>query len=98
MLRSVGRAELLNGHRVLAVVKVVVGDELAATIGTQALEVKSERHDIVLHELDQSRQRLAHQDEVGHLKFGVVIGVLCHDAVAPRAAGVTAPTRSVLRN
>ena len=36
----------------LAVVVVVVGDELGATIGSNILEAKSERYDEVLHKFD----------------------------------------------
>ena len=35
LLRNVGRQQLLDDHRVLAVVVVVVGDEFTDTIGTQ---------------------------------------------------------------
>ena len=52
VLWSIGRAELLNDRHGLAVVTVVVGDKLAAAIGTQVLEAKSERHDKGLHEFD----------------------------------------------
>ena len=47
---------MLDDRRGLAVVVILVGDELAATIGTQVLEAKSEKNDEVLHKLDQSRQ------------------------------------------
>ena len=56
MLWSIGRAELLDDYRGLAVVAVVVGGELAAAIGTQVAEAKSERHKEVLYEFDQSRR------------------------------------------
>ena len=46
-LRSAGRAKLMGDRRGLAVVTVVVGDEFAATIGTQGFEAKLERHDEV---------------------------------------------------
>ena len=58
VLWSVRRAELLNDYRGLAAVAVVIGDELDADICMQVLEAKPERYDKVLHEFDQSRQRL----------------------------------------
>ena len=78
------RDELLDGHRGLAVVAVVVGDELAAAIGTQVLEAKSKRHDRVLHEFDQSRKHFVpRHDEVYYLELGVVVGAIGHEAVVP---------------
>ena len=50
VLWSVGRAELLHDRLSLAVVAVVIGNELAAAIGTQAMEVNFEKHDEVLRQ------------------------------------------------
>ena len=58
LLRSVGRAELLDGRRGLATVAVIVGGELTAKIGTQVLEAKLKRYGQVFCNFDQSRQRL----------------------------------------
>ena len=83
-LRSVGWAELLDDRRGLEVVAVVVSVELAAVIGAQVLEAKSERHDKVLHEFDQSRHRLVHRrDEVDRLQLDVGVGGLDYEAVVP---------------
>ena len=81
------RVGLLDGHRGLAAVAVVVGDELAAAIGTQVLEAKLERHE-VLHEFNHSLWRfILHRDEVYRLELGVVVGELGHEAVAPVRRG-----------
>ena len=78
MLWSVGRAELLDNHRGLGVVAVVVGDELAV------LKAKSERHDDVLHECGQSCQHFVlRRDEVYHVELGAMVGVLGHEAIVP---------------
>ena len=62
------RAKILHDSRGLAVVKVEAGDELATAIDTQVLEATSERHDKVLHEMDESRQCFVlRRDEVDHL-------------------------------
>ena len=72
----------MDDRQDLAVVAVAVGNELAAIIGMQVLEAKSERHDEVLHEFDQSRQCLVfRRDEVNRLKHGVLVVALDHEAV-----------------
>ena len=66
-LWSVGRAKVLGSRRGLAVVAVVVSDELATAIG---------------FEFDQSRQRLVlRRDEIARLELRVVAEVLGHHAV-----------------
>ena len=88
MLWSVGRAELLDDRRGLAVVAVVVGDEFAVAIDTQVLKAKSERHGEVLHEFDQSHQRFdLRRDDVYRLELDVVIGALGDEAVVPARRG-----------
>ena len=68
MLWRFGRAKLLEDSRGLEVVTVVAGDELATAIGTKVLEAKSERHDKVLHEFDQSRKCFVlRRDEADHI-------------------------------
>ena len=85
---SAGRAELLDDRRGRAVVTVVVSDELATAIDTQVLNAKSERHDEVLHELDQSRQRFVlRREDVYGLELDVVVRALGHEAVVPAHRG-----------
>ena len=82
MLWIVERAELLDDHHGLAVVAVVVGGKILATIDTLVLEAKFKNHDEGLHEFELNRQRLVlHRDEVDHLKLGVVVGALGHEVV-----------------
>ena len=82
MLWGVGQAELLNNRRDLAVVMVVVGNKLAAAIGTEVLKAKSKRQDEVLHKFDQLRQRFVlHRD--GEDRLELVVGVLSHEAIVP---------------
>ena len=73
---------MLDDQRGLAVVAVIVCDELAAAIGTQVFEAKCERHEKVLHEFDQSRQCIVlRRHEVDRLKLYVMIGGFVHEAV-----------------
>ena len=88
MLWSVGRAELLNDRRGLAVATVVVDDELAVAIDAQVLNAKSERHNEVLPEFEQSHQRFVlRRDDVYRLELGVLVGELGHEAVVPARRG-----------
>ena len=66
---------------------VVVGDELTAAIGIHVLEAKTLKHDGVLHEFYQSRQRPVLQDEVDHFELGTTVGALEHEAVVPARCG-----------
>ena len=71
-----------------AVVAVVVSDELATAIGTQVLKEKSERHDDVLHEFDQSRQHFVlRRDDVYRFELDVIVGILGHEAAVPSRRG-----------
>ena len=67
---------------------VVVCDELTAAIGVHVLEAKSQRHDGVLHEFYQSRQRLVLRlDEVDNFELGIMVGALDHETVVPARCG-----------
>ena len=87
LLRSIGRGELLDDHRGLATVAEVVGDELSTAIGTQVLEAKTERYE-VLREFDQGRLRLVFRRyKADRIDLGEVIGILGHEAVVPARRG-----------
>ena len=50
--------------------------------------MKSERHDEVLHELDQRRQGLVlRRDEVDYVEPGAVVRVFGHKAIVPARCG-----------
>ena len=71
---------------------VLVADKLAAAIGTQVREAKSERPDKVLHEFHQSCHRLVlRRDEVDRLELDVVVEALGYEPVVPARRGRHGP-------